>query len=264
MKIWKKLLLQTATFSAVVSAPILLSSCGSNSSIETYSDESADIDAFASVMVYYGTNSKTMSSAQKTIQEEKVEQAKAELEILKNLNPTGSDYNKFLKKLDELSGVRTAISNKSNELKTEALWIEKTGLTDGVTSYDSAYNIFWNKVASEYINQNIGYLFISKNQFLSTYKKSYLDYLSKYSTTSGLDTSNDNQTYSVFISDYLNLASLKEELLIYGYLKKSNQSSSPLFASSRVVANKKYRYFTHNVKKEVNSLWFLADYAFSE
>ncbi|BAC44501.1 hypothetical protein [Malacoplasma penetrans] len=108
-------------------------------------------------------------------------------------------------------------------------------------------------------------MFVSKDQFLSSYKTSYVTLLSLNSDVAGQDTNNDNQLYSTFISDYLNLASLKEQLLIYAYAKKmgtldSAQNTTPYFGKDFI--EKEYGYFTHNIRKEVNGLWFLVNYAF--
>ncbi|BAC44505.1 hypothetical protein [Malacoplasma penetrans] len=283
MKIWKKLLLGTATLSAAVSVPVLLASCSTSTdsgSSEQYSSESADVDA--SVMVSNGTNDRTMSDAQNSTQQERFQSARTELQTLQGWDLSGSNSEhstEYVTKLTGFTTTVTTISGKATQYRTEALGIESSSgsttenstteeNTGNNTNHDTAYNAFWNKVATEYKTQNIGYLFVSKEQFLSTYKTSYVEFLSTGSATGTTtqDTNNDNQLYSTFISDYLNLASLKEELLIYAYAKKTGtldsvQNTIPYFGKDFI--EKEYGYFTHNIRKEVNGLWFLVDYTFT-
>ncbi|BAC44508.1 hypothetical protein [Malacoplasma penetrans HF-2] len=225
MKIWKRLLLGTATLSAAVSVPVLLASCSTSAdsgSSDQYSSESADVEA--SVMVSSGTNDRTMSSSQNTTQQGRFQLARTELQTLQGWDLSNADDNtKYIDKLTELTSTAMTISTKATDFRNEALTIESTSETteeNNTTNQEQNYNTFWNKVAQEYKTQNIGYMFVSKEQFLSTYKTSYVTLLSLNSDVAGQDTNNDNQLYSTFISDYLNLASLKEQLLIYAYAKK--------------------------------------------
>lgn len=277
MKFLKKLLLGTASFSVIVSVPALLVSCGavssnssdqnnnsdnngsesnsSNNSNEQYSNESADVEA--SVMVSNGTNDRTMSQVQISAQQKKALEAKAELETLQKYEKKEADDDSdpalkaLIDKVNEHNAKKQSISDKSFDLQAKV---------DAVTgNEESDYINVWTEIAEAYKENNIGHLFVSKSQYLSTYKETHKSLIIDKNINQ--DVSNDNKIYSYFLSDYLHLASLKEEFLIYAYAKKMD--SEFILGKGQEDVKNLYGYLTHNIRKEKESLQFLLDYAFA-